>query len=200
VSARVVVWVLLSGLVSAAQAGHGLINSFAGIEWLPEAGLLPVDFGWRVDCWAEKFEVSQADSAEDAVGLLHAHAMERLAEAVLLVKRGQAGAAGPALEAYAGLLAETAARIDKLDEPGRTSARLAFAARLLEARYIVSTEYPDLPREHRKVLGPAMEAAQGAYQAQRAPLSRRNQESLFFREEEVRWSWEQGLAADAQGL
>jgi hypothetical protein len=126
--------------------------------------------------------------------------MERLAEAVLLVKQDQAGAAKPALDAYAGLLAETAARIDTLDEPDRSSVRLAFAARLLEARYIVSTEYPDLPRERRKVLVPAMEAAQETYQAQRAPLSRRNQESFFFREEEVRWSWEQGLAADAQGL
>jgi hypothetical protein len=195
-----VVWVLLFSLSGTARAGHGLINSFAGITWLPEAGLLPIDFGWRVDCWAEKFEVMQADSAELAVGLLHAHAMERLAEAILLVKQGQAGAAGPALEAYADLLAETMARIDELDEPDQTSAHLAFAARLLEARYIVSTEYPDLPRDQRKVLVPAMEAAQEAYQAQRAPLSRRNQESLFFREEEVRWSWEQGLAADAQGL
>lgn len=197
---RPVLLALLISLASTARAGHGLINSFAGIAWLPEAGLVPVDFGWRMDRWAEQIEVMRAPSAEAAIELLNAHAMERLAEAVLLVKRKEDGAVGPALEDHACLLDEIAARIDTLEGEARTSAHLAFAARLLEAQYILSTEYLDLPREHRTALAPAVEATQRLYQAQRAPLARRLQESLFFREEEVRWSWEQAQAADAQNL
>lgn len=197
---RLVLLALLTCLASAARAGHGLINSFAGIAWLPEAGLLPVDFGWRLDCWAERFDVLRAPDSATAIALLEAHSMERLAEAVLLVKRKEGGAAAPSVEDYVRLLDEISTRIGTLEAEARTTAHLAFAARLLEAQYILSTEYLDLPREHRKALAPAVEAARHQYQAQRAPLSRRDQESLFFREEEVRWSWEQAQAADAQGL
>jgi hypothetical protein len=199
-TSRLVLLALLISVTNAARAGHGLINSFAGIDWLPEAGLVPVDFGWRVDRWAEHIDVMRAPTAEAAIELLNAHAMERLAEAVLLVKRMKGAAAEPALEDYASLLEQLSTRIGTLEGEARTTAQLTFAARLLEAQYILSTEYLDLPREHRTALAPAVEAAQRQYQAQRAPLSRRQQESLFFREEEVRWSWEQAQAADAQGL
>jgi hypothetical protein len=45
-----------------------------------------------------------------------------------------------------------------------------------------------------------MEAAATHYATVRARLPRRVQDSLFFKEEEVRWSWEQAQGADAQGL
>jgi len=197
---RLAATLLLAGLPLIAQAGHGLINSFAGIEWLPEPGMTPRDFGWRADCWMEELQVLAASTPEDIVALRQAQAMERLAEAVRLVKDDEASAAQPAIAAYAARLEDIAATMEDIASEARTAARLAFAARLLEAQYIVSTEYLDLPRTARTALAQAVEAARAAYLVQRAPLSRHDQESLFFREEEVRWSWEQAQAADAQGL
>jgi len=126
-------------------------------------------------------------------------ARERLAEAVTEVARHHTVEATTALDAYAVLIAS--AREDLHAASGDTSANLRrYAETLLEHRYIVATEYFDLPRDTRPVLAAAITAAAAQYTRTRARLSHREQESLFFKEEEVRWAWEQAQAADAQGL
>jgi hypothetical protein len=191
--------VLLLGFVPLAFAGHGLINSFAGIEWLPEPDSTPTDLLWHLERWREARALADLDAPEPRMQMRLRLARERLAEAVAEVTRHHPRDATTALDAYAVLI--VAARED-LEAVGREAPAdfRQYAETLLEHRYIVATEYFDLPRDTRPVLAAAITAAAAQYSRVRARFSRREQESLFFKEEEVRWAWEQAQAADAQGL
>ena len=48
---------MLSLYSISALAGHGFMNSFANIEWLPEAGLTPNQSFYFLDSFAEKIEI-----------------------------------------------------------------------------------------------------------------------------------------------
>jgi hypothetical protein len=191
-----VLWVVL---IKPALAGHGLINSFAGIEWLPEPDGTPHGLTWRFERWRETRAVASLRNAEARIDARLALARERIAEALAEVRAERADAARPAVDDYGALVTAAADEVGTLGEASHTRA-LALAGTLLEHRYIVSTEYLDLPRNARRSLAPLMELAAAQYARLRQGFSRREQESLFFREEETRWSWEQAQAADAQGL
>lgn len=195
-------WFASFGLCLAfnAQAGHGLMNSFAGIEWLPPAGTTPADLTYRIERLLETTELAFADTPEARQALVLDFARERLAEIETLVKANDAKTAAPAITAYAAHLEQALAIVNDLEEAARPAHYLALATSLLEHQYIVSTDYLDLPRGSRTVLAEVMHSAAQHYAATRARLSRRTQDSLFFKEEEVRWSWEQAQGADAQGL
>ena len=40
------------------NAGHGFFNSFEGVPWLPEPGLMPDQFVYFIDEAIEKFQTS----------------------------------------------------------------------------------------------------------------------------------------------
>ena len=105
-----------------------------------------------------------------------------------------------AIVAYASHLVQASAIVNDLEQTARPAPSLALATALLEHQYIVSSDYLDLPRESRAVLAEVMRTAATHYAGVRARLTRRTQDSLFFKEEEVRWSWDQAQGADAQGL
>jgi len=191
--------VLWLALARYALAGHGLINSFAGIEWLPEPDGTPHGLTWRFERWRENRAVASLRNPEARVEARLALARERIAEALAEVRAERADAATPAVDDYGILITAAADEVSTLGEASHTRA-LAFAETLLEHRYIVFTEYLDLPRDARRSLAPLMDLAAAQYARLRQGFSRREQESLFFREEQTRWSWEQAQAADAQGL
>jgi len=182
------------------SAGHGLINSFAGIDWLPPAGTTPADWSYPLERWYEATDLAIA--ADDATRLtkLQSLARERLAECEALVRSGDVDRISIAAAAYREHLAAARLLVEGSAEAARPAALAAWATTLLEHRYIVSTDYFDLPRNSRPALAGVMDIAIAEYTAIRQQLPRRVQESLFFKEEEVRWSWEQALGADAQGL
>ena len=175
------------------------MNSFAGIDWLPPAGTTPADLTYRVERWLEETELAFADTPK-RLPLVLGFARERLAEIEALIRADDAKQAGPAIVAYASHLAQASAIVNGLEEAARPAPSLALAMTLLEHQYIVSTDYLDLPRESRAVLADVMRTAATHYAGARARLTRRTQDSLFFKEEEVRWSWDQAQGADAQGL
>jgi hypothetical protein len=146
-----------------------------------------------------RWTLADLDAPEPRMQMRLRLARERLAEAVAEVTRHHPRDATTALDAYAVLI--VAARED-LEAAGHEAPAdfRQYAETLLEHRYIVATEYFDLPRDTRPVLAAAITAAAAQYSRVRARFSRREQESLFFKEEEVRWAWEQAQAADAQGL
>lgn len=190
---------LLLGCASAAFAGHGLINSFAGIEWLPDPSTTPSDFTWTFEQWRESRALAALEAPRPRLVMRLDLARERLAEAVAEVRQERPEDAQTALDAYALLIASAHEDLAAEEKLAAEDVR-RYAEAMLEHRYILATEYFDLPRGTRQVLASGVTAAAAQYQRVRARFSRREQESLFFKEEEVRWAWEQAQAADAQGL
>lgn len=196
---RALMFAVLLGFNPSVFAGHGLINSFAGIDWLPEPDSTPADFLWRLECWQEARALAKLDSPLARTAMRLRLARERLAEAVTEVARHHPADAETALDAYAALIIAAREDLEAANSDAVAEFR-RYAETLLEHRYILATEYFDLPRDARPVLSSGVKAATAQYTRVRARFSRRERESLFFKEEEVRWAWEQAQAADAQGL
>ena len=185
---------LLCCWLPAAHAGHGLMNAFAGIEWLPDPGVLPNESAYRADRWQETLALVLA-GAEARPALAEGIAREKLAEAEAMLKVGD----GPA--AQVALVAWQAAVGDMVASAGvAPTARLRLANGVLEQQYIALADYQDLPQTLRGPLLAATRLVGDRYAALAAGLSPRERDSLFFRAEEVRWSLEMAAAADEQGL
>ncbi|MGD9603052.1 MAG: DUF5667 domain-containing protein [Gammaproteobacteria bacterium] len=187
-------------LATQVQAGHGLINSFAGIAWLPDPGTTPTSWWYPAELLAERAELAAARTPESRLERLHAAARERIAECEAVVRAGHPAALPAAFAAYRATLEQIDALVEAMPHTVREARRTTWATTLLEHRYIVSTDWFDLPRSHRGELAPLMEISAAQYVRVRERLPRRRRDSLFFKEEEVRWSWEQAQGADAQGL
>jgi Domain of unknown function (DUF5667) len=194
---RIILWL---GVALNAQAGHGLLNSFAGIEWLPPAGITPAERIYRIARWWEEIQFALAGTPAQKLSLSLSFARERLAEIEGLIRTDNSAAARPAIADYAAHLAQASTLVARVSTEEHAAQLLSFATVLLEHQYIVSTDYLELPRESRGIFSEIIKIAAKHYAVTRTQLPRRTRDSLFFKEEEVRWSWEQALGADAQGL
>jgi hypothetical protein len=176
-----------------AEAGHGLMNAFADIEWLPEPGRTPANPDYVLDRAAESARLAMADDA-GRFALLLELLREKLAEVDAMVRANLRAEAAVAVTAYRDYL-ERAAALAATDDAART-----LAGALLEHQYIMSVNYLDLPRDARPVIAEVMTAAGEHYERLRDALPRAFREAQFFKEEEVRWSWETAQQADLQDL
>lgn len=193
---------MLAGLLLSpvnAAAGHGLMNAFAGIAWLPEPGTTPDSLAYRFDTWHEQAELLLTDSSADRLTLCLRFAREKLAETEAMVKAQNRTAADTAIAAYGSYLERADAALAAIVDKHRGALMSLFANALLEHQYIIATDYIDLPRESRSVIATMIATASTHYLKLGSMLPRRLKDALFFKEEEVRWSWEMALAADAQG-
>jgi len=179
---------------AAAQAGHGLINSFADIEWLPPPGTTPDSVAWSLDRADEALRLRLASTDAARLALLREHARERLAEVDAMVRAGEPAAAARAGEAYASILDAMTDLLGDADSQRRQ------AEDLLAHQYMLSTNYLDLPRDARRAILPVIESAAVRYARLARELPQRTRDALFFKEEEVRWSRDMAVAADEQGL
>lgn len=175
-------------------AGHGMLNAFAGIAWLPPAGTTPDQPWYPADRLEERAALALAEPAARPA-LAETIAREKLAEAEAMLKAGKADAAAEALSAWQDAVAVMRARF-----PATPAARRQLVNAVLEQLYIAMTDYLDLPRDTRAPLLTAARAVGEASSAWLTELPRSDREALFFRAEEVRWSLEMAAAADAQGL
>ena len=180
--------------VSPLWAGHGLLNAFAGIAWLPPAGTTPDSPWYPADRWQERAQIALAEVSARPV-LADSIAREKLAEAELMLKRGKTAPAATALAAWQEATQTLIATTEALP-----AARAQVVNALLEQQYIAMTEYLELPRTLRPPMLAATRSVGEACSKLIAQLSRSEREALFFRTEEVRWSLEMAAAADAQGL
>ncbi|MEQ8230537.1 MAG: DUF5667 domain-containing protein [Gammaproteobacteria bacterium] len=177
-----------------AHAGHGLMNAFADIEWLPPAGRTPADIDYPLDRAVETLRLAIADEP-GRFALLLDFQREKLAETDALVRAGDGTAAALAVSAYLDYLERAVALVDGDGTRART-----LATALLEHQYIMSVNYLDMPRASRSVVAGIIDAAGARYERLVADLPRTWREAQFFKEEEVRWSWEMARQADLQGL
>lgn len=191
--------IALTLAVPNAGAGHGLMNSFADIEWLPDPGRTPADATWALDNARERTELALLDGQERQQAALE-YAREKLAEVDAMVRAADAEAARAALEIYAERLDEALEVYQSLPDSVRAEAGQHHGQALLEHQYLAVIEYLDLPREARSALLGAAERAERDYRLVRASLPKRYAEAQFFKEEEVRWVREVARQADEQGL
>ncbi len=181
-------------------AGHSMLNAFAGIPWLPPAGITPDSPLYRLERWREQaiWQLTRPITAQVALDLNFAR--ERLAEAEAMVRRGNTQAMAIAVADYRVSVERAARGVFAAAADAQPPLLEMTVNALLEHQYIIATDYQDLPRQSRGALAEIIVIASTNYTALAEHLPRRSKEALFFKEEEVRWSWEMALAADAQGL
>ncbi|MFT4564893.1 MAG: hypothetical protein ACI9BW_004663 [Gammaproteobacteria bacterium] len=185
---------------TATFAGHGFMNSFDDIESLPDPGTTPDEIGYQVDSWQEQAQLAIASGPEERYVLALELCREKIAEIEAMVVEDNASAAKTAVDAYTRHLNTAAQELESHSEATQVSLNLEFANTLLEHQYVLSVNYLDLPREARVLMLEAIRVADGRYRKVSSLLDRKVKESLFFKEEKVRWSTEVAEQADIQGL
>lgn len=191
------VWCACVLACAAAHAGHGFFNAFADVDPLPAPGRTPDQAAYALDGLAESARLAWT-SGPARFDLLRDYATEKLAELVAMVRNEAPAAAARAATHYASYLDALAAFV--ADQPADTDFAARYAQLLLEHQYLASLEYLDLPAAPRPRLAAVMAAVGERYTALVAGLPRAFRDAQFFKEEEVRWSWEMARQADAQGL
>lgn len=185
---------LLALLPLTALAGHGLLNSFSDLQWLPAPGRTPDQWDYWLDGWREHSALLLAHDDNERIGLCLDYMRDKLAEAEAMVGKADRRAAAIAVANYRDYLERAQALVDGSSSPG---ARLDLARALLEHQYMVSVDYVDLPLTPRALLAALMNVLEQRYTELRKQLPPAQAQALFFKEEEVRWSWEMArLAAE----
>lgn len=212
--ARSLVWIVLACLHGwwqtalpiacvPAFAGHGFMTAFGDVEWLPDAGRTPDQFGYALDSWHEAGQLWLADTPRQVVELTVGFAREKLAEAEVMVGAQDTAAARVAVEHYWDYVGRAEQAV--LSTPhvpdtagGAHTAELIemLATDLLEQQYILTVLYTELPAASRSVMHDLLIGVQQRYATIAERLSRKKRGALFFKEAEVRWSIEMALRPD----
>lgn len=188
---------LLALLPLTALAGHGLLNSFNDLQWLPAPGRTPDQWHYWLDGWREEGALGWADSDSARLRLCLDFMREKLAEAQTMVGKSDSQAAAIAITNYRAYLDRAQSLVAGPSTPSANAARLGLARALLEHQYMLSVDYVDLPRAPRALLAELIDELGLRYSALRKQLAPAAVQALFFQEEEVRWSWEMGRRAAA---
>jgi Domain of unknown function (DUF5667) len=199
--ARALALALLS-YAEPAAAGHGMVTSFATIEWLPEPGRTPDEFFYFLDTWGEERELAAANGRRETLDVSLRIARKKLAELEAMVRVRNARAARVAADRYRALVERALAELrdggSPHAEPGDETKALAHSLcqALLEHQYILSVDYETLPRESRRLLAGTVAAADAAYQEAAPRLSQKDRDPFLFKQNEVRWSVRTGMRDD----
>ena len=189
----------LLSAVSQLYAGHGMMNAFNDVAPLPAAGVTPDQPHYVIDRLNERARLATASPAQQIeLGLLFA--AEKLAELDAMVRAGNKTAAREAADAYAQYLDCVAGALAKLPAMASVGAAKHYAQALLTQRYLIALDYLDLPAGARPVILAAVESASKEYERVMTTLPAAYKSAQFFKEEELRWSWEMARQADIQGL
>lgn len=188
-------------VATGSHGGHGFMNSFADVEWLPEPGTTPDAWSYAFDRLQERATLVLAQSDEEVMTLAFEFAREKLAEASAMMRAGDAPAATRSLAHYEDYIGQAAAVVAAVPPGEDGEFRSRFIKAVLEHVYVMCVDYVDLPLGIRAtVLAPFFAATMDHFAAQRAALSKGEQDALFFREEEIRWSLEMVEQADIQKI
>ena len=181
------------------QAGHGLMNAFGDVEWLPDPGYTPDQFGYAFDKLSEQAKL-QFTGADQALDVALSLAREKLAEVSAMINAEDSAAAETALRIYRHYMRHAKTLMEK--DPGeRDARRVAYRQALFEHIYIMSVEYLDMPLHIREtVLTPFFSAAKTELDATLDQLEEAARAPLFFKEEQLRWTLEMVRQADVKGI
>lgn len=185
-----------------AAGGHGMVTSFATIDWLPEPGRTPDEILYFLDTWGEQRELAAASGPSETLAVSLRIAREKLAEVEAMVRAGNAPAARVAAGLYGALVERALAVLpdgrSPEAEPGEETKALArsLCQALLEHQYILSVDYETLPHDSRRLLAEIVALADAAYRRAAPHLSQKDREPFLFKQNEVRWSVRAGMRDD----
>ena len=199
-SARMLAFVACMLGLGVGHAGHGLMNSFGDVEWLPDPGTTPDRLAYPLDRISERIELRLAASTDEELALCLAFAREKLAEASAMIKAVDVDAAVVAIDVYRDYIERAAAAVDQGPADLVPERRHGLIAALMEHVYIMSVDYLDMPLGIRTVISPVFTTAMDHYATQSAKLPQRAKDALFFKDEEIRWSLEMMRQADVQQI
>jgi hypothetical protein len=189
--------VLLS--TTPALAGHGFMSAFGNIEWLPEPGRTPDSAWYKLDAIQEEGKLLLAGDSAEKTQLCLAFAREKLAELEVMIKAENAQATQIAADQYQAYISRAKTLIDEQPEQAKKEALAEnLVNALLEHRYILSVDYPDLPASTRALILKVAADAGEQYQEVVKLLPTKKKGALFFKEEEVRWSLQMAERADEE--
>ena len=194
----VVIFLILLTAALPASAGHGLMNSFNDIEWLPHPGYTPADRAYPLERLRERVALLLA--GEQRLVMTLEFAREKLSEANAMVRAEQTGEAWIAAGLYNNYLERAARELNQSEsiDPGE---RELFISTLYEHLYIVSIEYTDMPLDIREqIFMPVIESASFYIDQLKQQLSEGERKALFFKDEEIRWGLEMMKQADKQRI
>ena len=185
---------MLSLYSISALAGHGFMNSFANIEWLPEAGLTPNQSFYFLDSFAEKIEIllSQREGHQGEAYLKLSK--EKLAEIVEMAKKERTEETQLATRHYFEYLNRA------FEENGNEKSQkyLTILTTILEHRYILGFEYPELTEgDGQQIIRNTDSALNSLYKKIEELIPRHLSDSLFFKKDEINWIWE--IATEKNG-
>jgi hypothetical protein len=185
--------------LTSALAGHGFMTAFGNIEWLPEPGRTPDSAWYKLDAIQEEGKLLLAGDSAEKTQLCLSFAREKLAELEAMIKAENAQAAQVAADYYRAYLTRAKTLID--EQPEQTQKEMlaeTMVNALLEHRYILSVDYPDLPASTRALILKVAADAGERYQEIVKLLPAKKKGALFFKEEEVRWSLQMAERADEE--
>ncbi|MEM7543827.1 MAG: DUF5667 domain-containing protein [Pseudomonadota bacterium] len=187
-------------LPTVAFAGHGLVSAFSDPSALPEPTAMPDQLAYALEQAREDLRlITTADpSARYALG--HELAHEKIAEMFAMVEMEKAGSAALSIRAYERFLNIAFSALGEMAEDFQAATAEHFFNTLLEHQYVISIYYIDFPIAARQNLRKAIEIAENSKARLLPRLSATFRESLFFKEDQVRWSLEMSERADEQGL
>jgi hypothetical protein len=194
-------WLLLliSILSTPAFAGHGFMTAFGNIEWLPEPGRTPDSAWYKLDALQEEGKLLLAGGSAEKLELCLSFAREKLAELEAMIKAENAQAAQVAADQYQAYISRAKALLnERTDQAKKETLAENMVNALLEHRYILSVDYPDLPSSTRALILKVAADAGEQYQEVVKLLPTKKKGALFFKEEEVRWSLQMAERADEE--
>ena len=170
-----------------ALAGHGFMNSFANIEWLPDAGLTPNQSFYFLDSVAEKIEIlfSQRERHQGETYLKLSK--EKLAEIVEMANNEGPEEAQLAERHYFEYLNRA------FEENGgeKNEKYLTILKTILEHRYILGFEYQELSKDgSQEIIKSTDLNLHSLYTKIEELIPRSLGDSLFFKKDEINWIWE----------
>jgi hypothetical protein len=177
------------------------MNSFAEVEWLPEPGLTPDQPLYVLDTFHEAVMLAVAALRAKELPLALDYAREKLAETAQMIRDQKIEPANSAAAHYAAYLERAAQALAETPAAALNAQRERYVQAVLEHVYIMSVEYVDFPLGMRRtVLGPLFASAMAQFDAQHAALPEAARQAFFFKLEEIRWSLEMTVQADAQNI
>ena len=143
--ARLLACVVCTLAITASHAGHGLMNSFADVEWLPDPGVTPDQIAYLFDRIDERAELQFATSPDAEITLCLEFAREKLAETSAMIKALESEAASFAMRLYGDYVERVSAIVEGAPTSQAAERRLRFINALLEIGYqgAVSIENED---------------------------------------------------------
>ena len=174
------------------------MNSFGNIEWLPSPGITPDKILYLTDIWTEQIEILFAADSSKLTILSSTFAKEKLAEVIDMLRKGLTDEAKYAARHYV-LYIERLTQYKSLPNSNDDVLQaVGSLTTLLEHKYIISVEYAELPSLYRQeVIIGLIDKIDMLYIALEERLPKKATDSLFFKKDEVSWSWEIANELDA---